>query len=150
MLKLKRLVGTFAGCLLAIILFTAASAENDELLGDVGDNRPAIAAQNYEKTQVPLDVRFSRAFGAPADGSWDGLFSAANTLDPVKYATEKPEQTIFKSAQYALSSATSGDEIWYGSAASVWCYWPYVSMKMPVTLMNHETPNHGCQITPPS
>jgi hypothetical protein len=133
MLKLKRFPGAFFGCLLAVILFTST-----------------IAAQGSDKNPEPLEVRFSRAFGAPADGSWDGLFSGDNVLDPVKYATQKPEQTIFKSAQYALSSTTSGDEIWYGSAASVWCYWPYVSMKMPVTLMNHETPNHGCQITPPS
>jgi len=150
MLKLQRLVGAFAGCLFAVILFNSAIAGNNESLGEVGDNALASEVQSHEQTQVPLDVKFSRAFGAPADGSWDGLFSAENTLDPVKYATQKPEKTIFKSAQYALSSATSGDEIWYGSAASVWCYWPYVSMKMPVTLMNHETPNHGCQITPPS
>ena len=110
----------------------------------------AMDAQDADKTTEPLKVEFSRAFGAPADGSWDGLFSGDNIQDPIKYATEKPEQTIFKSAQYALSSATSGNEIWYGSAASVWCYWPYVSMKMPVTLMNHETPSHGCQMTPPS
>jgi hypothetical protein len=120
------------------------------LVASIASSSLAMDAQDSDKTTEPLKVEFSRAFGAPADGSWDGLFSGDNVLDPIKYATEKPEQAIFKSAQYALSSATSGDEIWYGSAASVWCYWPYVSMKMPVTLMNYETPNHGCQMTPPS
>lgn len=98
----------------------------------------------------PLEVKFSRAFSVPADGSWDGLFSGDNIIDPIKYANTAPEQTVFKSGQYALSSTTAGKEIWYGTAASVWCYWPYVSMKMPLSLMNHETPNHGCQMTPPS
>lgn len=97
-----------------------------------------------------LQVEFSRAFGVPADGSWDGLFSSDNRIDPVRYAREVPEQTIFKSGQYALSSTTAGNDIWYGTAASVWCYWPYISMKMPLTLMNHETPKHGCQMTPPA
>ncbi len=111
---------------------------------------PAKAAQESPEEREDLKVEFSRAFGAPADGSWSSLFSGDNVLDPVRYATTKPEQTIFKSAQYALSSTTAGDEIWYGSAASVWCYWPYISMKMPLTLMNYETPNHGCQLTPPA
>ncbi|MEH6571378.1 MAG: hypothetical protein V7709_20010 [Halioglobus sp.] len=149
-MKLKPLAATFSGCLLAATLINVAIANNDEEHGQIGSSGLAMGAPGPQKTTEPLKVKFSRAFGAPADGSWDGLFSGDNILDPVKYATEKPEQTIFKSAQYALSSATSGDEIWYGSAASVWCYWPYVSMKMPVTLMNHETPNHGCQMTPPS
>jgi hypothetical protein len=132
MWKLKRLAAAFSACLCA----TGSSL--------------ALEAPGSEKATEPLDVKFSRAFGAPADGSWDGLFSSANVLDPIRYANEKPEQTIFKSGQYALSSTTTGDEIWYGTAASVWCYWPYISMKMPLTLMNHETPNHGCQMTPPS
>jgi hypothetical protein len=110
----------------------------------------AMDAPESRKSREGLEVVFTRAFGAPADGSWDSLFSGDNVMDPVRYASTKPEQTIFKSAQYALSSTTAGDEIWYGSAASVWCYWPYISMKMPLTLMNHETPNHGCQLTPPS
>ena len=110
----------------------------------------AMDLSGHTQTREPLEVSFSRAFSVPADGSWDGLFSGDNTLDPARYANEPPEQTIFKSGQYALSSATSGKEIWYGTAASVWCYWPYVSMKMPLTLMNHETPHHGCQMTPPS
>ena len=110
----------------------------------------SVDAQEPGRIGDGLEVEFSRAFGAPADGSWDSLFSGDNVIDPVKYANTKPEQTIFKSAQYALSSTTAGDEIWYGSAASVWCYWPYISMKMPLTLMNHETPNHGCQLTPPA
>lgn len=110
----------------------------------------ATEGQDSPPEAEPLKVEFSRAFGVPADGSWDGLFSSDNRLDPVKYANSKPEQQIFKAGQYALSSTTAGDEIWYGTAASVWCYWPYVSMKMPLTLMNHETPNHGCQMTPPS
>lgn len=117
---------------------------------DVASSSLAVGTQGSDKIEAPLDVTFSRAFGAPADGSWDGLFSGENVLDPVKYANQKPEQTIFKSGQYALSSTTAGNEIWYGTAASVWCYWPYISMKMPLTLMNHETPNHGCQMTPPS
>ncbi|MFT5482105.1 MAG: hypothetical protein ACI9GW_000753 [Halieaceae bacterium] len=110
----------------------------------------ATDAEASQKISGPLKVKFSRAFGAPADGSWDELFSGDNTFDPIKYANEKPEGAIFKSGQYALSSTTSGNEIWYGTAASVWCYWPYISMKMPLTLMNHETPNHGCQMTPPA
>lgn len=110
----------------------------------------AAGAHGSEHTTEALQVKFSRAFGAPADGSWDSLFSGDNVMDPVKYATQPPEGTVFKSAQYALSSTTAGSEIWYGSAASVWCYWPYISMKMPLTLMNHETPHHGCQLTPPS
>ena len=103
-----------------------------------------------EVSKEPLEVTFIRAFGVPADGSWDSLFSADNVLDPVKYADNRPEKRVFKSGQYALSSTTAGNEIWYGTAASVWCYWPYISMKMPLPLMNHETPNHGCQMTPPS
>lgn len=110
----------------------------------------ALASDQEAESTPPLTVEFSRAFGAPADGSWDSLFSGDNVIDPIKYANEAPEQTIFKSAQYALSSTTSGDEIWYGTAASVWCFWPYISMKMPLLLMNHETPNHGCQMTPPT
>ena len=110
----------------------------------------AMDLSGHTQIREPLEVKFSRAFSVPADGSWDGLFSGDNTLDPVRYANEPPEQTIFKSVQYALSSTTSGKEIWYGTAASVWCYWPYVSMKMPLTLMTHETPHHACQMTPPS
>lgn len=114
-----------------------------------GDAQNGSAFSNSSSKQ-PLEIKFSRAFGAPADGSWDALFSADNVLDPVRYATEKPKQAVFKSGQYALSSTTAGNQIWYGTAASVWCYWPYISMKMPLTLMNYATPNHGCQITPPS
>jgi hypothetical protein len=73
----------------------------------------ATDEQGSDKTAEPLEIGFSRAFGAPPDGSWDGLFSGDNVLDPVRYATEKPEQAIFKSAQYALSSTTAGNEIWY-------------------------------------
>jgi len=130
MLKLTRLVATFGALLFAST--TLATEPN-----------------HTTSASAPLQVNFSRAFGAPADGSWDELFSSENTLDAAKYAIQAPEQTIFKSGQYALSSTTAGDEIWYGTAASVWCYWPYISMKMPLTLMNHETPNHGCQMTPP-
>ncbi|MGI9284194.1 MAG: hypothetical protein ACR2P1_02295, partial [Pseudomonadales bacterium] len=150
MLKIKRLTAAFFGCLLAATVSNFAIADHHEDSSDDASNGLAPAAQDSEQITAPLEVKFSRAFGAPADGSWDGLFSGDNVLDPAKYATEKPEKTIFKSAQYALSSTTAGDEIWYGSAASVWCYWPYVSMKMPLTLMNHETPHHGCQMTPPS
>jgi hypothetical protein len=112
---------------------------------------PGAAAGTQSDATVgePLQVEFSRAFGVPADGSWVGLFSSENRLDPIRYASEKPEQAVFKSGQYALSSTTAGREIWYGTAASVWCYWPYISMKMPLTLMNYETPHHGCQMTPP-
>ncbi|MEH6592048.1 MAG: hypothetical protein V7746_17425 [Halioglobus sp.] len=120
------------------------------LVASIASNSVVLNAQNAETKTEPLDVKFSRAFGVPADGSWDGLFSSDNVLDPIRYANEEPEPTVFKSGQYALSSTTTGDEIWYGTAASVWCYWPYISMKMPLTLMNHETPNHGCQMTPPS
>jgi hypothetical protein len=117
----------------------------------VGGTAAETAAEDTTSPgRAELEVNFSRAFGVPADGSWDGLFSSDNALDPIRYANETPDQTIFKSGQYALSSTTSGDEIWYGTAASVWCYWPYISMKMPLTLMNHETPHHGCQMTPPS
>ncbi len=98
----------------------------------------------------PLRIQFSRVFGALPDGSWDGLFSSKNKIDPIAYAGKIPEQKPFYSAQYALSSTTAGKEIWYGTAASVWCYWPYISMKMPLTLTNYETPNQGCQMTPPS
>jgi len=150
MLKLKRLAAAFASCLFAATIISVAIADNHQGSDDIAGGALDADVQESTEPKAPLEVKFSRAFGAPADGSWDGLFSGDNVLDPIKYATEKPEQTVFKSAQYALSSATSGDEIWYGSAASVWCYWPYVSMKMPVTLMNHETPNHGCQMTPPS
>ena len=110
---------------------------------------PLFASNNDVPKELD-NIQFSRAFGVPADGSWGGLFSDKNTLDPAKYANSAPEQTIFKSGQYALSSTTQGNDIWYGTAASVWCYWPYISMKMPLTLMNHETPNHGCQMTPPT
>jgi hypothetical protein len=144
-LKLKRLAATFSSCLFAATLSMAAIAENHE-----SSSNEEPGSQGAEKVAAPLEVKFSRAFGAPADGSWDGLFSGDNVLDPVKYANQKPEQTIFKSGQYALSSTTADNEIWYGTAASVWCYWPYISMKMPLTLMNYETPNHGCQMTPPS
>lgn len=115
----------------------------------VAGTSTAEEAESTAQPKPPLEVSFSRAFSVPADGSWDGLFSGDNTLDPVRYANESPEQTVFKSGQYALSSTTAGKDIWYGTAASVWCYWPYVSMKMPLTLMNHETPHHGCQMTPP-
>ena len=150
MLKLKRLATAFYACLFAATLSNVAIADNHEGGSPVTSSSLALETQGSEKITAPLEVKFSRAFGAPADGSWDGLFSGDNVLDPIKYANEEPAQTIFKSAQYALSSTTAGDEIWYGTAASVWCYWPYVSMKMPLTLMNHETPNHGCQMTPPS
>jgi hypothetical protein len=146
MLKHKRLAGAFFTCLFATTI-AVISGLTMEAQGTGGSAAPLEAAPLMA---APLEVKFSRAFGAPADGSWDGLFSGDNVLDPVRYATEEPEQTIFKSGQYALSSTTAGDEIWYGTAASVWCYWPYISMKMPLTLMNHETPNHGCQMTPPS
>jgi hypothetical protein len=149
-LKLKFLGAAFSACVLTVAISRAAIANHHEDGGDVIDNTSTMDARGSNKPKEPLEVEFSRAFGAPADGSWDGLFSGDNVLDPVKYATQTPEKTIFKSAQYALSSATAGDEIWYGTAASVWCYWPYISMKMPLTLMNHETPNHGCQMTPPA
>ena len=154
MLNQKRLAAAFSGFLFAAAIASVAIADHHEA---IADNHDTIAGsgvemeqKSSEKSTAPLEVKFSRAFGAPADGSWDGLFSGDNVLDPIRYANEKPEQTIFKSGQYALSSTTAGDEIWYGTAASVWCYWPYISMKMPLTLMNHDTPNHGCQMTPPS
>ncbi|MEP5568315.1 MAG: hypothetical protein ABJN62_10810 [Halioglobus sp.] len=122
------------------------------LLWAAGLSSTAFAGSPQDEitNEKPTTFQFSRSFGVPADGSWDGLFSSDNQLDPVRYAKEKPEGVVFKSGQYALSSTTAGDEIWYGTAASVWCYWPYISMKMPLTLMNHESPNHGCQMTPPS
>ena len=120
------------------------------LLGSLALSAIAIAAPGPTTGHEAQQVNFTRAFGAPADGSWDGLFSSDNKLDPVRYTDNPPEGKVFKSGQYALSSAVSGDEIWYGTAASVWCYWPYISMKMPLTLMNHETPNHACQMTPPA
>jgi hypothetical protein len=120
------------------------------VLGSFAAGAVAVEPGDTVPENEPLEVHFSRAFSVPADGSWDGLFSGDNALDPVRYANEAPEQTIFKSGQYALSSTTAGKEIWYGTAASVWCYWPYVSMKMPLSLMNHETPNHACQMTPPT
>jgi hypothetical protein len=138
MLHPKRYTGSFVFYLLVATCASAAFA----------GARPAEPGP--ENNTAPLEVTFSRAFGVPADGSWDGLFSGDNTVDPIRYASEEPEHRIFKSGQYALSSTTAGDEIWYGTAASVWCYWPYISMKMPLTLTNHETPNHGCQMTPPS
>ena len=127
-----------------------AHADQHEHPSPEASSREATAIQRPEADAAPFKVTFSRAFGAPADGSWVGLFSDDNLLDPIRYAKEKPEKKIFKSAQYALSSSTAGSEIWYGTAASVWCYWPYISMKMPLTLMNHETPHHACQMTPPS
>jgi hypothetical protein len=147
---MERLVSTSFAYLLAATLCGVATADHHEDSNHDAADRLAMGMQGSEQFPKPLEVKFTRAFGAPADGSWDGLFSSDNVLDPIKYATEKPEGTIFKSAQYALSSTTAGNEIWYGTAASVWCYWPYISMKMPLTLMNHETPNHGCQLTPPS
>ena len=149
MLKLKRLVATFSASLFAVAVANVTIADNHQGGADVSSGLPQ-ETHSPEQNAEPLEVKFSRAFGAPADGSWDGLFSSENILDPIKYAKEKPENTVFKSGQYALSSTTAGNEIWYGTAASVWCYWPYISMKMPLTLMNHETPNHGCQMTPPS
>jgi len=108
------------------------------------------AAADDETEASESSAPFVRAFTALPDGSWAGLFSDRNQINPVKYATLAPEEKIFKSAQYALSSTVAGNEIWYGTAASVWCYWPYISMKMPLTLMNYETPNQGCQLTPPA
>ena len=71
----------------------------------------AMDAPGPEKTTEALEIKFSRAFGAPADGSWDGLFSGDNVLDPIKYANEEPEQTIFKSGQAQPRRATrSGTE----------------------------------------
>ncbi len=139
-----------SACLLASILLHVAVADEREGPGSEAGGRSRAEARHVEAATGTPRVTFSRAFGAPPDGSWDGLFSGDNVIDPIKYATERPEGKIFKSAQYALSSTTARNEIWYGSAASVWCYWPYISMKMPLTLMNHETPNHGCQLTPPS
>ncbi len=150
MLKLKRLAAAFSGGLIAAAIVNVALADHHQGDENIAQLSALAEAQSSQKNTAPLKVEFSRAFGAPADGSWDGLFSGDNVIDPIKYANEKPEQTIFKSGQYALSSTTAGNEIWYGTAASVWCYWPYISMKMPLTLMNHETPNHGCQMTPPS
>ena len=140
------MIGRYAKPALATILLAAFAIP--------GTAQDTPSSENQEpktaSTKAPLEVHFSRAFSVPADGSWDGLFSSDNKLDPVGYASKAPEKTVFKSGQYALSSTTAGKEIWYGTAASVWCYWPYVSMKMPLTLMNHETPNHACQMTPPS
>lgn len=138
-----------AGVLAASLSYVAIAEQHGDPTSNVS-SRSQAETQRPQTDAEPLEVTFSRAFGAPADGSWAGLFSGDNVLDPIRYASEKPEQAIFKSAQYALSSTTAGSEIWYGTAASVWCYWPYISMKMPLTLMNHETPNHGCQLTPPS
>jgi hypothetical protein len=150
MLNLKRLAPSFSSCLLAAIISSVAVAAKNNDAGSIASASLAMGALDSAKVTEPLRVNFSRAFGVPADGSWDGLFSGDNVLDPIKYANQEPEQTMFKSGQYALSSTTAGNEIWYGTAASVWCYWPYISMKMPLTLMNHETPHHGCQMTPPS
>jgi hypothetical protein len=69
-------------------------------------NSLAMDVQDPGKTNEPLKVSFSRAFSVPADGSWDGLFSGDNVLDPIRYANQEPEQTVFKSGQYALSSTT--------------------------------------------
>ena len=95
----------------------------------------ASTAKDTAKASSSASITFTRAFGAPPDGSWDGLFSGDNVIDPIQYATTRPEKKVFKSAQYALSSTTAGTEIWYGTAASVWCYWPFISMRMPGTGM---------------
>jgi hypothetical protein len=86
----------------------------------------------------------------PDDGSWDALYSADNNLDYAKYANETPEDRIWRNGQYALSSTSVGAEIWYGTTASAWCYWPMLSMKTPPQLMNFETENQGCQLTAPA
>lgn len=57
MLKLKRLFGTFVGCLLAAIVFNSAIAGNNEPLGGVGGNDRVIGAQDSEQIRVPLNVR---------------------------------------------------------------------------------------------
>ena len=99
MLKLNRLAAAFYGCLVAITISSVAIADNHEGSTHVASSSLAMGAQQPEKITEPLEVKFSRSFGVPADGSWDGLFSGDNVLDPVKYANEKPEQTIFKSGQ---------------------------------------------------
>lgn len=150
MFPLKRLSAAFLTGLFAASISGMAIGEQHQVSAQAATDTSPIHAAVNDKSMPRLEVTFSRAFGAPADGSWDGLFSADNILDPIRYAREAPEKTLFKSGQYALSSTTSGNEIWYGTAASVWCYWPYISMKMPLALMNHETPNHACQMTPPT
>ena len=61
------------------------------------------AAADDETEASESSAPFVRAFTALPDGSWAGLFSDRNQINPVKYATLAPEEKIFKSAQYALS-----------------------------------------------
>ncbi len=146
-IAMNRLSINFIARLILISLSSVAVADD---LGDRGSVDSSKLGSIIEERMSPLAVQFSREFGAPVDGSWAGLFSSDNVVDPIKYVRIRPEKTSFKSGQYALSSTTAGNNIWYGTAASVWCYWPYISMKMPLTLMNFETPNQACQLTPPS
>ena len=44
-------------------------------VASIASSSLAMDAQDADKNTEPLKVEFSRAFGAPADGSWDGLFS---------------------------------------------------------------------------
>ena len=70
MLKLKRLAAAFSGYLLAGTIYNVAIAGNHEDSGYVASSSQAMNLQDSEKSTVPLDLKFSRAFGVPADGSW--------------------------------------------------------------------------------
>ncbi|QPG56252.2 hypothetical protein FM038_001535 [Shewanella eurypsychrophilus] len=101
---------------------------------------------------APLELSWEREFTAPADGAWYGLNDDRNELDYAGFSEGRPQPAgaqPWKNAQYALGTTTNESQIWYGTAAGVWCYWPMISMAMPMNLMNYETERQACHLMGP-
>jgi len=101
----------------------------------------------------PLQVNFERTMRSSHDGAWFGLHDAKNELDYPKYNAGAPVPNgskPWRNNQYVLGSTTTDTQIWYGASTSVFCYWPMISMKMPLALMNFESERMGCQLMAPT
>ncbi|USD37717.1 hypothetical protein [Ferrimonas sp. SCSIO 43195] len=101
----------------------------------------------------PLQVSFERSMQSSADGAWFGLHDSRNELDYSGYSAGKPLPNgaePWRNNQYVLGSTTTDSQIWYGASTSVYCYWPMISMKMPVALMNFESERMACQLLAPT
>ncbi|WP_156925733.1 hypothetical protein [Shewanella fidelis] len=102
---------------------------------------------------APLEVTFERAYKATPDGAWFGLHDERNELNYQEYNAGRPMPNGAEpwiNSQYVLASTATETKIWYGAATSVYCYWPMVSMAMPMALMNYETERQACQLMAPT